>query len=526
MDRNLDIDNFELLLREKSDEFKMYPTKRIWHSIYNNIHPGRKWPSIAMSITLIAILLLVGYLNTNNKNLDQVAYNSVNINQHTFSVNNSRIFNTPIFDFLSFDNLQHKKFTTFEDNSTLNTATLNNYRNTQTEVNLLQTANLQSTKNSVLETGINTFTFKKIIENNFYLIVNKPAFEHVSITHAGIKNELSFSLKSNVPAYAVKNPSGIIENDGRVLQEKTIEQNGLKDNQLSAFTNVTDATTSILATGILENKNTFSGKSDGITTKVESTLTNEEQEWIENYALYNRAAPKKWAGKLGWQMYITPSVVYRDLRNTASGEGDINKSVIQHPSFGLEIGSGILYPILKGLKLKTGLQLNFTRYNAEAYGNSHPVATSILLHRPITGQLYPAYRSTSYSTNEGITPVNLHNETFQISIPIGVDVKLAGNENLQWYVGATIQPSYVLAGKSYLISTDKRNYIKESSLLNRFNLDAGFETFISYKTNNGFTLQFGPQFRKQLFTTNSKQYLIEERLNNYGFKFGISKLIK
>ena len=68
MDRNLDIDNFELLLKERSDEFKMYPTKRIWHSIYNNIHPGRKWPSIAMSITLIAILLysLISQLNCNN----------------------------------------------------------------------------------------------------------------------------------------------------------------------------------------------------------------------------------------------------------------------------------------------------------------------------------------------------------------------------------------------------------------------------------------------------------------------------
>ena len=224
-------------------------------------------------------------------------------------------------------------------------------------------------------------------------------------------------------------------------------------------------------------------------------------------------------------MYITPSIVYRDLKNTISTEGDINKSVIQHPSFGLEIGGGILYPIFKGVKLKTGLQLNFTRYNTEAYGNSHPVATTIMLHSA-TGQLFPAYRSTPYSNGDGITPIKLHNQTFQISIPMGVDVKIAGNENLQWNIGTTIQPSYIIAGKSYLISSDKRNYIKESTMLNRFNLNAGFETFISYKTNNGFIFQMGPQFRKQLFTTNSKQYIIEERLNNYGFKFGISKLIK
>src|SRR6187455_854184 len=68
MDRNLHTDDFERLLREKSNEFRMYPSKRIWHSVYNNIHPGRKWPSVAMSILLITALFLVGYLNTKNTN--------------------------------------------------------------------------------------------------------------------------------------------------------------------------------------------------------------------------------------------------------------------------------------------------------------------------------------------------------------------------------------------------------------------------------------------------------------------------
>jgi hypothetical protein len=83
-----------------------------------------------------------------------------------------------------------------------------------------------------------------------------------------------------------------------------------------------------------------------------------------------------------------------------------------------------------------------------------------------------------------------------------------------------------MGGKSYLLSSDKRNFIKETSLLNRWNVNAGFETFVSYKTDKGITFQFGPQFRKQLFTTNSKQYIIQEKLNNYGFKFGITKLLK
>lgn len=77
MDRNYYTDDFERLLREKSDEFRMYPSKRIWHSIYNNIHPGRKWPSVAMTITLITALLLMGYLNTKNTNPDTVSSKNI-----------------------------------------------------------------------------------------------------------------------------------------------------------------------------------------------------------------------------------------------------------------------------------------------------------------------------------------------------------------------------------------------------------------------------------------------------------------
>ena len=103
-------------------------------------------------------------------------------------------------------------------------------------------------------------------------------------------------------------------------------------------------------------------------------------------------------------------------------EQDINNSITQKPSIGLEIGGGIISNVLKGVKLKTGLQLNFTQYNAQAFENSHPVATSITMNTYL-GQ-YQESRSTPYSNNDGISPVKLHNETFQVSIPMGMDIKL------------------------------------------------------------------------------------------------------
>ena len=93
MDRNLHTDDFERLLREKSDEFRMYPSKRIWYSIYNNIHPGRKWPSVAMSIILISALLLIGYLNTNNTD----TFSTINANKFSSAQQSENNYSSPFY---------------------------------------------------------------------------------------------------------------------------------------------------------------------------------------------------------------------------------------------------------------------------------------------------------------------------------------------------------------------------------------------------------------------------------------------
>jgi hypothetical protein len=147
------------------------------------------------------------------------------------------------------------------------------------------------------------------------------------------------------------------------------------------------------------------------------------------------------------------------------------------------------------------------------------------MHDYTTNSTYELYRTTPYSNKSGLDQVRLHNETFQLSLPVGIDMRILGNENIQWNIGATIQPTYLLSGKSYLISSDRRNYVKENSMINRWNLNAGFETFVTYKSN-GIIYQVGPQFRKQLFSTNNKNFAIQEKLVNYGIKFGVIKLLK
>ena len=529
MNSNFDSDNFERLLKERSDEFKMYPTKRVWYSIYNNIHPGKKWPSIATCITLISILLLIGYLNTNidSKNI-LVKVSSVKTqltNNHTApsGLLSSNFVNSP---FLQNTRSSFLPFLNLSEDKNVSVLTLSNISN-NLKINSFQinstAGNFSKTIPLFLKFAIKNIDNKKIVLQNtnrlittdFYTAANEVDnyFSEVVLPKNNIESILKDIDTSSTKNIFKNNIAGI--DLTKNINEENFENDKINTNILSTISNK-------------ENHKTEIVKQDKVNAKNKSIkeiylLSDAEKAWIESYAMHNRPLPKKWLGKLGWQIYITPSIVYRTLKNATANE-DINNSIIQKPALGLEIGGGIISTIFKGVKLKTGLQLNFTRYNSEAYENSHPVATSITVST-VNGQTYQESRSTPYSNLEGVSPIKLHNETFQISIPMGMDVKLAGFDNLQWSIGATIQPSYIIGGKSYLISSDKRNYIKESSLLNKWNLDAGFETFISYKTN-GFTLQFGPQFRKQLFTTNNKNYFIQEHLTNYGFKFGISKLIK
>ncbi len=522
MERNLDIENFERLLKDRSDEFKMYPEKRVWHSIYNNIHPGRKWPSVAMSITLIATLLITGYLNTDNKN-NRNQYGMEAKNGQTTQAASTNIF----YGFLFNNAISTTQLPILAENTTLNFVdNFNTYKSVNTEF----PAPGQTT--SFLRKD-QLYTYQPAANNTSPITVNFSASPFTQISLAKSESVAISTIKNDI-VFPARTGQRISSTDGiaqsmLLATARMASLNILPSNE--EFDNEKNISTQDDLTGIANNTaqtEELTLAANTISTEAENklTLTDEDKAWIENYAMYNRPAPKKWAGKLSRQTYITPSVVYRQLRNAITTSAAVtNNDAIQHPSFGFEVGTGITYAIFKGVKLKASLQLNYTRYNSQAFTNSHPLATTITLVSEESGQPYPAYRSTSYSNVDGISSVKLHNETFQLSLPVGMDFKIAGNDNLQWNIGATIQPTYVVGGKSFLLSSDKRNYIKETSLLNRWNLNAGFETFVSYKTENGITFQFGPQFRQQLFNTN-RQYIIQEKLNNYGFKFGITKLIK
>ncbi len=64
MERRFDMTDFEQSLKEHADQFVMIPSKRVWQGIYNNLHPGSRWPSITVAIAFLFTLIGINQLNT------------------------------------------------------------------------------------------------------------------------------------------------------------------------------------------------------------------------------------------------------------------------------------------------------------------------------------------------------------------------------------------------------------------------------------------------------------------------------
>jgi hypothetical protein len=284
---------------------------------------------------------------------------------------------------------------------------------------------------------------------------------------------------------------------------------------------------------IKDAKKTPSGTRD---LHVNKTRKAEDAAWIEDFAFHNKRNSDKWKNKLSTLVYSTPSVGYRILNRNNNFEPvnallirssatsvDADDAITQQAALNMESGASLLLDLSKKLKVKAGIQASYTNYISYAQKLNHPTATTLLLNDLNTGNTLLVPYSTMYGNKAGENLTRLNNKTIQFSLPIGADYKLAGNDKLKWYIGATIQPTYVASGNAYLVSSDYKNYIDMPSMLRTWNLNAGFESFVSYKTSRGSYINLGPQFRYQLLSTYSNRYTYSENLYNIGIKLGIMR---
>lgn len=253
-------------------------------------------------------------------------------------------------------------------------------------------------------------------------------------------------------------------------------------------------------------------------------------------SVVNSFKPKKFDRKLTWRFYFTPTVSYRRLSENKSyltsnpfnsatnypfaALTDVNKAVVHKPDLGFQLGVSAAYPLTKSLKVTAGMQFNINRYDIKAFVFNGEQATINL--SGAGGNTNSVTAWTYYRNYSGYKSDWLNNFYFSVSAPIGVELKVLGKDKTYLGVAGTVQPTYILSDRAYLISTDYKNYAKVPWLIRHVNVNTSFETFVSYTNKRNTRWQIGPQVRYQVLSSFQSKYPVKENLFDFGVKLGVT----
>lgn len=239
--------------------------------------------------------------------------------------------------------------------------------------------------------------------------------------------------------------------------------------------------------------------------------------------------------KTEWQFIFTPTVSYRRLTENKSflrqvpsnsplfanaAHYNVNNVVSHKPALGLELGMAFKYRVNNSVKLRSGLQLNISRYDIKVFNSYAPVLSTIALN---SGNGVDSFNTITRFRNLNNSQSGdwLENMYLQVSAPIGAELKLFGNEQTHFGIATTVQPTYVISDRSYLISADYKTYTQVPSLTRRWNVHTALETYVGYSTGK-LKWQIGPQVRYQLLSSFDTEYPVKENLFDFGLKVGVS----
>ncbi|MFZ9388892.1 MAG: hypothetical protein ACO25B_13555 [Chitinophagaceae bacterium] len=234
---------------------------------------------------------------------------------------------------------------------------------------------------------------------------------------------------------------------------------------------------------------------------------------------------------LTWHLYVTPTVSYRTLsenidfiaasryNNAVNGgpavyyPSDVNTMVNHRPDLGFQLGIRTAYPVSRWFNLTGGLQFTVSKYDIKAYQHPAEMATIALMDRSVS-------TVSNFRNTNGYKENWLRNFYFSASLPIGAELKLSDGNKSYFGMGATLQPTYVIDNRAYLISADYKNYAEMPSLTRRWNMNTSFEVFSAHTTGK-VRWRVGPQVRYQLMSSFDRNYPIKEHLFDFGLKLGI-----
>jgi hypothetical protein len=485
MERRFSMNDFEQSLKEQADEFKMIPSKRVWHGIYNDLHPGRRWPSIAMSLALIFTLVVIGHLNTHNgaqhRNLGNIFSGSQNVTGN------------------------HKALEISQE------AQKNNQQK-QIAANVeavIPPISLTENVGTQLGTNLSDYTSggKNLMPEDLPLNSNGKAqsglteFEKYNISFPELNTNMN-NTDDDIPGNVVRVQSNLIPSS-EAIREKIAVNNS--DN-LQIDQKIGVANTNLQY------------------TKRESNNNSRDKDLQENKKPANTKQRKN--DKISWVYFAAPELTSVSFSGQPIGplNSNTNYKVLDNPALGFEGGIQMNHGFAKKLEFTTGLHITYSGYNIIS-NEMHPTDAYLYLKDPETGNIYSKDYYTHYGNGNGQTVISIRNYNLQASIPLGFQYEALGDDKVQLKVAADFEPSIVIKNRAYILSSDGKNYLNDPYLLRRVNMSSNFGAFVTFSSAK-LRWQVGPNVRYQWLSTYKKDYTVKEHLIDYGIRIGISPIRK
>lgn len=473
MERRFNNGDFEKLVRDNANQYRMYPSEKVWKGVHSALHSRRKWYGLTAAIMFLVTGSIVSLFIFNNDkpgNDNLAMENKISVDKKA-TVTPNRIANS--------DNTNHPT----------PAAPYN-------KINKPSTHTPPDPANSFL----NTLAFTSPVhQTQKQVLAPADLNDPVIAENTELTAETSISESIINPEHlAVGFPLINSNHHTSVEKENSEIENGIA-NEIIGSQSIVDPAT-------------------------EKTM----QDAISSIASQKIVLSPKKQARVTAQIYFTPTVSYRKLtENKRVGNSnslyvpviDLNNLVKHKPAMGLEFGIEGRYRVVDNFFIKSGLQFNINRYDIKAYSHPTEIATVALNsgYRIDSAAAYSNYRNFNSSSSANW----LENLYFQVSMPIGAEMILSNKRNFQWGVSATVQPTYVIGDKAYVISSDYKNYAKFPNLMRRWNISTGVGTFISYSTGH-IRWQVGPHLRYQHMSSFVNELTIKEKPYAIGLKVGAS----
>lgn len=480
MERNFSNRDFERYVQEYADQYRMFPSEKVWKGVHNSLHKRRRWYGFGLAFLLLmtggAVTLVMRSYPTSKK---------------------QNIASAPSFTQIS---------TTPDASNPVVAAGAKEKEGD--ELRKLLRFDQQQTDEELLA-GSNTATATSSLRAPFLNNFEESAIQAVAADPAAVTDNEPVRMPAPQLAATSRKSEQTLANGERTLalNETSVIRQEEDPAAKQADFHFTNATIKNAETGQRNIPLLFS---------------------VEN--ITNSYKPRP--ARVQWQLFLTPTISYRRLKQNKSFNGtpspglpypfaqtkDVNKAVTHKPDLGFQLGVMARYPLARNINLRAGLQFNVNRYDIKAFAYPAEVAV-ISLDDPASTTVATW---TRYRSQNGYRSDWLKNYYFSVSVPIGAEVILFGNKKKTSVgIAGTVQPTYVLSDRAYLISTDYKNYAKVPWLIRHVNVSTGFEAFVNY--GKGHTKwQIGPQVRYQWLSSFQNKYPVKENLFDFGLKIGMS----